>query len=180
MTVDPYSDNPVLAAHRHATRRSFEDNDDIVLSLPVHFRVKVFDRSEDGEIRAGETGCDLDGIGRQTNLDFLARANVLLGMSIDRAYAADHWFARPDEPGLKSFMIDAGRQGQGVGTAAVRALDAYLPARYPGIRSVVLTVNMANPAAIRTYRAGGFVDTGEIYEGGRAGPQLVMRMPLAG
>ncbi|MCB1343328.1 MAG: GNAT family N-acetyltransferase [Pseudooceanicola sp.] len=99
---------------------------------------------------------------------------------IDRAYAADHWFARPDEPGLKSFMIDAGRQGQGVGTAAVRALDAYLPARYPGIRSVVLTVNMANPAAIRTYRAGGFVDTGEIYEGGRAGPQLVMRMPLAG
>ena len=59
-------------------------------------------------------------------------------------------------------------------------MATYLPAQYPDAKSVVLTVNMANPAATRVYRNAGFVDTGEIHEGGVAGPQLVMRMILRG
>lgn len=99
---------------------------------------------------------------------------------IDHAYAEHHWFARPGEPGLRAFLIDKTHQGRGIATAAIRALDGYLQAQYPDIASVVLTVNMANPVAVRAYRRGGFVDTGDIYEGGSAGPQLVMRMILRG
>lgn len=99
---------------------------------------------------------------------------------IDRAYAKSHHFARPGELGLRAFLIDRQAQGQGIATAAVRTLDTYLPRHYPDARSVVLTVNMSNPAAKACYRKGGFTDTGEIYEGGMAGPQLVMRMPLVG
>jgi len=99
---------------------------------------------------------------------------------IDRDYAASHHFAAPDEVGLRAFLIDLSQQGKGIATAAVRALRPYLQARYPTARSVVLTVNMSNPAAKACYRNGGFRDTSEIYEGGIAGPQLVMRMSLVG
>lgn len=43
---------------------------------------------------------------------------------------------------------------------------------------MVLTVNARNPAARAVYLAGGFADTGELYLGGPAGPQHVMRLPL--
>lgn len=99
---------------------------------------------------------------------------------VDHDYAEHHWFARPGEPGLKAFMIDRDHQGQGIATAAIRALDGYLQQQYPEIASIALTVNMANPVAVRAYRSAGFTDTGEIYEGGTAGPQLVMRMVLKG
>ena len=99
---------------------------------------------------------------------------------IDHNYSEKHWFARRGEPGLRAFMIDKDHQGLGIASGAVRAFGDYLPAQYPAIPSLVLTVNMANPAAVRVYRGGGFVDTGEIWEGGMAGPQLVMRLPLKG
>ncbi len=99
---------------------------------------------------------------------------------IDRGYAERHHFAAPDELGLRAFLIDLSHQGKGIATAAVRALPPYLQARYPTTRSVVLTVNMSNPAAKSCYRNGGFQDTSEIYEGGIAGAQLVMRMSLIG
>ena len=99
---------------------------------------------------------------------------------IDRAYARAHWFAREGELGLRAFLIDRASQGQGIATAAVRTLGPYLVRHYPGTDSVVLTVNMANPAAITCYRRSGFVETGQVYEGGGAGPQHVMRMELGG
>lgn len=99
---------------------------------------------------------------------------------IDRAYAEHHWFARKNEPGLMSFQIDLPHQNRGIGTASIRALDGYLQQIYPEIPSIVLTVYMANRPALRTYRSGGFTDTGEIWEEGATGPQLVMRMTLKG
>lgn len=120
---------------------------------------------------------------REKGVDFHA---IRLGdrsvgfFKIDRNYSENHWFARAGEPGLRAFMIDKDHQGLGIASGAVRAFSEYLPAQYPEISSLVLTVNMANPVAVRVYRGGGFVDTGEIWEGGMAGPQLVMRLPLTG
>lgn len=99
---------------------------------------------------------------------------------IDRDYGAEHPFARPGEPGLRAFLIDHRHQGMGVARKALELFPAYLRARYRDIESLVLTVNMANPAAVKVYRQAGFRDTGEIWEGGAAGAQLVMRMDLAG
>jgi ribosomal protein S18 acetylase RimI-like enzyme len=76
--------------------------------------------------------------------------------------------------GLRAFCLDAGWQGRGLGTRAVLACCGDLRARHPGIRLLALNVNCRNVAAINTYRKAGFVDTGELYLGGSAGPQHLM------
>lgn len=97
---------------------------------------------------------------------------------IDRDFAASHSFAHPGELGLRGMMIDAGEQGRGTGKAAMQALAPYLAAEYPTAPLVVLTVNIMNAAARSIYLAGGFHDMGELYYGGRLGPQHILRLRL--
>lgn len=97
---------------------------------------------------------------------------------IDRAYHLRHDFAQADHLGLRGVILDHNRQGRGIGTAAMTALKGYLPPAYPGKAQVWLTVNMANPPAIATYRKAGFIETGDIWPHGNAGPQMIMFMPL--
>ena len=97
---------------------------------------------------------------------------------IDRTYPALHGFAEAGDLGLRAVIVDAARQGQGIGTAAMRALPAYLRGLYPQARRLWLTVNLQNPAAIASYRKGGFQDTGAIWPHGVAGPQHIMRLSL--
>ncbi|MGR3758562.1 GNAT family N-acetyltransferase [Roseobacteraceae bacterium NS-SX3] len=99
---------------------------------------------------------------------------------IDRRYHERYSFAGPEDLGLRGFLIDRDQQGKGLASAAVAALGGYLAAQYPGRPTVVLTVNFANPAAIRCYLKGGFTDTGEVYPHGEAGPQHILRMELKG
>ena len=98
--------------------------------------------------------------------------------NIDTAYGATYAFSSPGEVGLRAFFIEARHQGKGYGTAAARALAGYVAEHYPDAPSIALTVNCRNRAAHRTYLGAGFADTGELYHGGRAGPQHVMRMTL--
>lgn len=120
----------------------------------------------------GEAGVDLHAIALEDG--------PLVGFfKIDTAYATRMGFAARGELGLRGFLIDRDRQGQGLATTATWALPAYLAHRYPGAPALVLTVNCANPAAIASYLKGGFTDTGQLYAGGGAGPQHVMRMGLA-
>lgn len=83
-----------------------------------------------------------------------------------------------DEPSravlLRAFYLDAAVQGRGVGAAAARAVRSLAAALHPGVDLVVLTVNEANPGAVRAYLRGGFVDTGARYLGGDQGPQHVL------
>jgi ribosomal protein S18 acetylase RimI-like enzyme len=97
---------------------------------------------------------------------------------IDRGYAEQYDFAWPGEPGLRSVLIDAGRQGEGIGTAAMAAVRGLMAAEYPEAASLVLTVNCSNPAAKAVYGKAGFGDTGFLFHGGRAGPQHILRMDL--
>ncbi|GAB3475645.1 N-acetyltransferase [Nocardiopsis coralliicola] len=79
---------------------------------------------------------------------------------------------------LRSFLITVARQGEGAARAACRALPGLAREVAPAAREVLLTVNEANPAALRAYTAGGFADTGRRYLGGPAGPQQILRMEL--
>ncbi|WP_431689382.1 GNAT family N-acetyltransferase [Hahella sp. NBU794] len=97
---------------------------------------------------------------------------------IDVAYHQKFDFTLADELGLRAFLIDAGRQGQGLGKNATRALKPYLDKAYSDRSSIALTVNCRNPAAYHCYIGGGFTDTGEQYLGGKAGPQYILRMPV--
>jgi RimJ/RimL family protein N-acetyltransferase len=76
--------------------------------------------------------------------------------------------------GLRAFMLDVAQQGRGYGTRAALALCDDLQRRHPHCRLLVLMVNCRNRAAVATYRKAGFVDTGELHRGGRAGPQHLM------
>lgn len=76
--------------------------------------------------------------------------------------------------GLRAFVIDQDWQGRGLGTQAMTVCCEDLRARHPERAALVLTVNTANTAAIHAYRRAGFVDTGELFHGGSAGPQHIM------
>jgi RimJ/RimL family protein N-acetyltransferase len=80
--------------------------------------------------------------------------------------------------GLRGFFIDTGWQGRGLGRRALRALFADLATRHPEARLLALTVNRSNEAALALYLGAGFVDGGELYHGGRAGPQHLLLRPL--
>lgn len=84
----------------------------------------------------------------------------------------------PGSVGLRSFLIGRERQGEGLGTAALHALTAWLRGRHPGVRVLALSVNQHNPGARRAYEKVGFRLDGEPYLGGPAGPQDVMVLRL--
>ena len=99
--------------------------------------------------------------------------------NIDTAYSHRYPFTVQGELGLRAFFIDSNSQGKGYGKAAVLALRDFLQESFPGRPSIALTVNCKNPGAYRCYLSGGFVDNGELYHGGKAGPQHIMRMDLS-
>lgn len=114
-------------------------------------------------------------------LDFYAiqEADRAVGFfKIDLKYPQNYVFARAGDLGLRAFMVDQRVQGRGIGSGALRALPPLLRRTYPEAQALVLTVNMRNHAAVRTYLNCGFKDTREIHEGGLAGPQFVMRLDL--
>ncbi|HEY4090910.1 ribosomal protein S18 acetylase RimI-like enzyme [Luteibacter sp. OK325] len=106
--------------------------------------------------------------------------SVVVGyVRIDRRAAAmgEHPLAE-GAVALRSFMIDAGRQGEGLGGRALDAIHAYVAGRHPDRERILLTVNVRNEAAVHVYRRAGYRDSGELYHGGLAGPQFVLWRPL--
>jgi RimJ/RimL family protein N-acetyltransferase len=79
---------------------------------------------------------------------------------------------------LRAFLVDAAAQGRGIATRALAALPDFVSERLPGVRRIVLSVNVRNPVAIRTYERAGFADSGALYHGGAAGPQHVFELWL--
>jgi RimJ/RimL family protein N-acetyltransferase len=98
--------------------------------------------------------------------------------NIDTEYSSQYEFSKEKEIGLRAFFIRTTHQGKGYGTMAVKKLSEYLNKNYDEYTSICLTVNCNNLAAYKCYLAGGFQDTGELYFGGSAGPQHIMRMAI--
>ena len=96
----------------------------------------------------------------------------------DTNFAKCHEFASKTELGLRSFFIDQRYQGRGFGQHACKAIREYATKHFAEFNTAVLTVNCKNPSAINAYIKAGFIDSGELYLGGTAGPQHIMRMAL--
>lgn len=84
----------------------------------------------------------------------------------------------PNDLGLRGMLVGAQFQGRGYGKAVMAQLKSYLSRHYQA-RHVFLTVNCRNLAAIHLYRAGGWEDTGQLYLGGKSGPQHIFRLTLS-
>jgi RimJ/RimL family protein N-acetyltransferase len=80
--------------------------------------------------------------------------------------------------GLEGYFIDQRFQGKGYGKQALAAIRQWLKAEQPEYQRLNLTVNIRNTPAIQAYLKGGFEDTGELYHGGRSGPQHIFTMKL--
>ncbi len=80
---------------------------------------------------------------------------------------------------LRAFFVDRAHQRRGLGGRALTALPDLVTRRLPHARTVVLTVNVRNQVARGLYLRHGFTDDGELYLGGSAGPQHVLRLVLA-
>ncbi|TMN32501.1 GNAT family protein [Pseudoalteromonas sp. S2755] len=114
-----------------------------------------------------------------THLHIIKMADEIIGyFKLDIEYWSTHPFCPKNGLGLRAFVIDCQRQGQGLGTLAATTLVPYAQARYPEFESIYLTVNCRNPAAITCYLKGGFEDTNEKYLDGPAGPQHIMKASL--
>jgi RimJ/RimL family protein N-acetyltransferase len=114
-----------------------------------------------------------------THLHIIQNQQKVVGFfKIDIAYASSYPFCPSNALGLRFFVVGIDHQGKGIGTGAVRELFHYLAQAYTDYNAVYLTVNCKNPAARACYLKGGFVDTGELYLGGAAGPQHIMRAVL--
>jgi GNAT superfamily N-acetyltransferase len=105
---------------------------------------------------------------------------VVIGyVRIDRAATAlgDHPLAE-GAVALRSFLIDATRQGEGLGRRALDAIHAWVAGRHPDRERILLTVNVRNEVAVQVYLRAGYRNDGELYHGGLAGPQHVLWRPL--
>lgn len=99
-------------------------------------------------------------------------------MVLDRNRVFAEVARAPDTLGVRAFFVDRDHQGEGVGTAALRALPAFVAERYPDVRHLALTVNVRNPVAVRAYARAGFRDTGRLDHSGDHGPQHVLMLEL--
>jgi GNAT superfamily N-acetyltransferase len=79
---------------------------------------------------------------------------------------------------LRAFFVDQAHQGRGTASRALAALAGLVSGELPAARTVLLTVNVRNQVARQLYLRHGFTDTGELYLGGSAGPQHVLRLVL--
>jgi len=105
-----------------------------------------------------------------------ANEEIVGFFNIDTGYASQYEFAYENEIGLRAFFISSEHQGNGYCTGTMKKLPEYLKENYQEYPSICLTVNSKNRAAYQCYLEGGFQDTGDLYYGGSAGPQHIMRM----
>ncbi len=79
---------------------------------------------------------------------------------------------------LRAFFVDARVQRQGIASAALRELPAFVRRHHRDADLIVLTVNVSNLVAVQLYGRASFVDTGRVHLGGTVGPQHVLVLPV--
>jgi RimJ/RimL family protein N-acetyltransferase len=109
---------------------------------------------------------------------FLDDNRVVGFFNIDTEYGSRYDFAEPNELGLRAFLVGHQYQGKGYATQMLSQLPAWLSEHFSQSKSICLTVNKKNQAAKLLYLKAGFVDTGELYLDGSAGPQHILRREL--
>ncbi|GAC21702.1 GNAT family N-acetyltransferase [Paraglaciecola arctica] len=131
------------------------------------------------EIFAGPSVDLLAGPEAGFSVHVIKKQGTVVGMfRVDTRFHFGLAFALADTPGIRSFIIDKNKQGQGLGTEASRMMPSYLRGIIPMARGVYMLVNVNNQGAYKSCFSGGWADTGEKYTLGHTGPQHILWMPL--
>ena len=146
------------------------------LTQPLMDAVKSVQLADEQVKFAGTAEEFLQDVTETTHLHVIKLDDDVIGFfKLDIAYSDNYEFCPTTALGLRAFALDKRQQGKGFGTAAVKALFPYLKEYYGSFEFIYLTVNLKNPGAIACYQKGGFEKTEELYLGGAAGPQHIMR-----
>jgi len=108
----------------------------------------------------------------------LRDAHAVGFLALDHADPICAYTATDPSVALRAFFVDAHVQRQGIASAALRVLPAFVRRHHHQAEFVVLTVNVSNLVAVRLYERAGFVDTGRVHLGGTVGPQNVLVLRL--
>ncbi len=108
----------------------------------------------------------------------LYRGDVVGFFNIDEMYGDKYEFALASTLGFRAFLIDQHKQGHGIGSKVLAILKSYCEKLYPERKSLTLTVNCKNESAYKLYLGAGFIDEGQLYYGGAAGPQHILKLAL--
>ncbi|MDX5379097.1 MAG: GNAT family N-acetyltransferase [Halomonas sp.] len=144
---------------------------------PSHVKeVLTIELTEEQVAFAGDAKAFLDEENGSVHRYVIKLKNNVVGFfKLDLGYSERYDFCPDGALGLRAFALGSDYQGKGLGVASVRALFDYAKEHFTGHREIYLTVNCKNPRAHVCYLKGGFENTGELYHGGPAGPQHVMR-----
>lgn len=83
-----------------------------------------------------------------------------------------------DDCWLESFFLTKEYLGKGYSKAVVTQIINDLPAHFPAISSLNLTVNFRNIVAHKVYKQCGFSEISDICHGGPAGPQYILKYKI--
>lgn len=78
---------------------------------------------------------------------------------------------------LRSFSINPGLQGKGIGKTAMHKVGDFVKENFPYCNEIVLAVNQKNVSAYHTYLKAGYLYDGKTRIG-RSGPQYLMDKKL--
>ncbi|WP_256477129.1 pyridoxal-phosphate dependent enzyme [Bradyrhizobium sp. 186] len=105
--------------------------------------------------------------------------NEVVAFFILREKAALPEWAPPDVITLHNLRVGRSYQGQGYGKLATRLAAQWILENRPGIKRLMLAVNVRNVTAIQLYVESGFQGTGAV-NCGPVGPQNILHIHLEG
>ncbi|UFX13118.1 GNAT family N-acetyltransferase [Sinorhizobium meliloti] len=95
----------------------------------------------------------------------MAIGDETVGFFVLREATASPEWAPADAITLHSFRVGIVYQGHGYGKAAIGLAADWISTNRPGIKRLMLSVNVLNITALRVYIKSGFLDTGATYLG---------------
>ncbi|MBZ9905646.1 GNAT family N-acetyltransferase [Mesorhizobium sp. B2-7-3] len=119
---------------------------------------------------AGDVDVVFDGLQNSRYPQFehplaIVAADKTVGFFILRERLALPLWAPNDAVTLHSFRVCRTLQGRGYGRAGVDLAISWLRRKRPGVKRLMLAVNIRNAAAKSAYLNAGFSDTGQIFHG---------------
>jgi GNAT superfamily N-acetyltransferase len=112
-----------------------------------------------GTIERSLDACSLDRTGDVQGVAIFNGQEAVGFFLLKRGVAAPTW-ATYKAVVVSSLRVDQRWQGQGIGTAALKCMSAFVVEWWPEAQSIMLSVDEDNEAARRAYGKAGWLDTG--------------------
>ncbi len=112
-----------------------------------------------GTVGAAIALCETNDENELAGLAILVEGDAVGFLLLKRAGPAPEWV--PDDAAvITALRVDAGHQGRGLGTAAMKLVPDWVRENWSGVTRVVLSVDEENAWAIRSYLKAGWSDDG--------------------